>query len=157
VDVNASTAQEAEHLLLLFSWRPKMRVRVNLKLINRAYSDCYTASRSQERTFFKQKKRLRQCITHTQGIQIPGTSFFQITSVLTDGPASQPKLAATSHVLIQNKMRSWPKSYSYKTKYGCTRKGEVQVKRKGIILDMANDEVVFFDRMRDTVFNASRI
>ena len=26
--------------------------------------------------FFLKKKRLRQCITHTQGIQIPGTSFF---------------------------------------------------------------------------------
>ena len=77
--MNASTAQEAEHLLLLFSWRPKMRVRVNLKLINRAYSDCYTASRSQERTFFNKKKRLRQCITHThtQGLNIPGTPFFQ--------------------------------------------------------------------------------
>jgi hypothetical protein len=27
-------------------------------------------------SFFPKKKRLRQCITHTQGIQIPGTSFF---------------------------------------------------------------------------------
>ena len=27
-------------------------------------------------SFFPKKKRLRQCITHTQGIKIPGTSFF---------------------------------------------------------------------------------
>ena len=27
-------------------------------------------------SLFPKKKRLRQCITHTQGIKIPGTSFF---------------------------------------------------------------------------------
>ena len=32
--------------------------------------------KSQERHFWRKKRRLRQCITHTQGIQIPGTSFF---------------------------------------------------------------------------------
>ena len=49
------------------------------------------------------------------------------------------------------------KSYSYKTKYGCTKKGKVQVKQKGITLDMANDEVVNFDTMRDMVLNDSTI
>ena len=47
------------------------------------------------------------------------------------------------------------KSYSYKTKYGCTKKGKVQVKQKGITLDMANDEVVNFDTMRDMVLNTT--
>ena len=28
------------------------------------------------RRFFSEKKRLRQCFTHTQGIKIPGTSLF---------------------------------------------------------------------------------
>ena len=40
---------------------------------------CFTTillHKSQERYFFRNKKRLRQCITHTQGIQISGTSFF---------------------------------------------------------------------------------
>ena len=45
------------------------------------------------------------------------------------------------------------KSYSYKTEYGCTKKGKVQVKQKGINLDMANDEVVNCDTMRDMVLN----
>jgi hypothetical protein len=47
------------------------------------------------------------------------------------------------------------KSYSYRTKYGCTKKGKVQVKQKGITLDMANDEVVNFDTMRDMVLNTT--
>jgi len=49
------------------------------------------------------------------------------------------------------------KSYSYKTKYGCTKKGKVQVKQKGITLDIANDEVVNFDTMRDMVLNDTTI
>ena len=47
------------------------------------------------------------------------------------------------------------KSYSYKTKYGCTKKGKAQVKQEGITLDMANDEVVNFDTMRDMVLNTT--
>ena len=47
------------------------------------------------------------------------------------------------------------KSYAYKTKYGCTKKGKIQVKQKGITLDMSNDEVVNFDTMRDTVLNTT--
>ena len=46
-------------------------------------------------------------------------------------------------------------SYSYKTKYGCTKKVKVQVKQNGITLDMANDEVVNFDTMRDMVLNTT--
>ncbi len=34
------------------------------------------------------------------------------------------------------------KSYSFKTAYGCTKKGKVVVKQKGITLDRANDNVV---------------
>ena len=49
------------------------------------------------------------------------------------------------------------KSYSYKTKYGCTKKGKIQVKQKGITLDRANDEVVNFDTMRDMVLNGTGI
>ena len=49
------------------------------------------------------------------------------------------------------------KSYSYKTKYGCTKKGKIQVKQKGITLDRANDEVVNFDTMRDMVLNGKGI
>lgn len=49
------------------------------------------------------------------------------------------------------------KSYSYKTKYGCTKKDKVQVKQKGITLDMANDEVVNVDTMRDMVSSDSTI
>ena len=47
------------------------------------------------------------------------------------------------------------KSYSYKTKYGCTKKGKVQVTQKGITLDMANDEVINFDTMKDMVLNTT--
>ena len=47
------------------------------------------------------------------------------------------------------------KSYAYKTKYGCTKKGKIQVKQKGITLDMSNDEVVNFDTMRDMVLNTT--
>jgi len=38
-------------------------------------------------------------------------------------------------------------AYSYKTEYGCTEKGKVQVKQKGITLDMANDELLNLDTM----------
>ena len=44
------------------------------------------------------------------------------------------------------------KSYSYKT-----NKGRIVVKQKGITLDMANDEVVNFDTMRDMVSNGGSI
>ena len=47
------------------------------------------------------------------------------------------------------------KSYSYKTKYGCTKKGKVKVTQKGITLDMANDEVINFDTMKDMVLNTT--
>jgi hypothetical protein len=47
------------------------------------------------------------------------------------------------------------KSYSYKTKHGCTKKGTVQVKQKGNTLEMANDEVVNFDTMREMVLNTT--
>jgi hypothetical protein len=47
------------------------------------------------------------------------------------------------------------KSYSYKTKYGCTKKGKIQVKQKGITLDRANDEVINFDTMRELVLNTN--
>jgi hypothetical protein len=54
-----------------------MRVRVNLKLINRAYSDCYTASRSQERTFFKKKTPAAVHHTHTHtGLKHPKNVIF---------------------------------------------------------------------------------
>jgi G:T-mismatch repair DNA endonuclease (very short patch repair protein) len=43
------------------------------------------------------------------------------------------------------------KSYSFKTAYGCTKKGKVVVKQKGITLDRANDNVVNFDTMRNMV------
>jgi hypothetical protein len=46
-------------------------------------------------------------------------------------------------------------SYSYKTQYGCTKKGKVQVKQKGITSDMANDEIANFDTMRDVVLNTT--
>ena len=48
------------------------------------------------------------------------------------------------------------KSYSYKTKYGCTKKGKIQVAQKGITLDMANDEVINFDTMKDMVLNTTQ-
>ena len=48
------------------------------------------------------------------------------------------------------------KSYSYKTKYGCTKKGKIQVTQKGITLDMANDEVINFDTMKDMVMNTTQ-
>ena len=44
------------------------------------------------------------------------------------------------------------KSYSYKT-----NKGKIVVKQKGITLDMANDEVVNFDTLRDMVLNGGTI
>ena len=37
----------------------------------------YTRHKNHRNVIFSEKKRLRQCITHTQGIKIPGTSFFQ--------------------------------------------------------------------------------
>ena len=46
------------------------------------------------------------------------------------------------------------KSYSFKTAFGCTKKGKVQVKQKGITLDKANDDVVNFDTMKDLVLNS---
>ena len=49
------------------------------------------------------------------------------------------------------------KSYSYQTAYGCTKKGEVMVKQKGITLDRANDEVVNFDAMKDMVLNCKEL
>ena len=42
------------------------------KDLNRAIT-CYKKPRN---VIFSEKKRLRQCITHTQGIKITGTSFF---------------------------------------------------------------------------------
>ena len=45
------------------------------------------------------------------------------------------------------------KSYSYKTAFGCTKKGKVAVKQKGITLDRANDKVVNFDTMKSMVLN----
>ena len=45
------------------------------------------------------------------------------------------------------------KSYSYKTAYGCIKKGKVMVKQKGITLDRANDQVVNFETMKDMVLN----
>ena len=45
------------------------------------------------------------------------------------------------------------KSYSYQTAYGCTKKGKVMVKQKGITLDRANDQVVNFETMKDMVLN----
>jgi hypothetical protein len=47
------------------------------------------------------------------------------------------------------------KSYSYKTKHGCTKGGTVQVKQKGNTLEMANDEAVNFDTMREMVLNTT--
>ena len=49
------------------------------------------------------------------------------------------------------------KSYSYKTAYGCTKKGKVVVKQKGITLDRANDDVVNFETMKNMVLNHSEI
>ena len=45
------------------------------------------------------------------------------------------------------------KSYSYQTDYGCTKKGKVMVKQKGITLDRANDQVVNFETMKNMVLN----
>ena len=45
------------------------------------------------------------------------------------------------------------KSYSYKTAYGCTKRGKVMVKQKGITLDRANDKVVNFKTMKSMVLN----
>ena len=45
------------------------------------------------------------------------------------------------------------KSYSYKTAFGCTKKGKVAVKQKGITLDRANDKVVNFETMKRMVPN----
>ena len=45
------------------------------------------------------------------------------------------------------------KSYAYQTAYGCTKKGKVLVKQKGITLDRANDKVVNFDTMKNMVLN----
>ena len=45
------------------------------------------------------------------------------------------------------------KSYSYKTAFGCTKKGKVSVKQKGITLDRANDKVVNFETMKRMVLN----
>ena len=41
------------------------------------------------------------------------------------------------------------KSYSYKTAFGCTKKGKVAVKQKGITLDRANDKVINFETMKN--------
>jgi hypothetical protein len=49
------------------------------------------------------------------------------------------------------------KSYLYKTKCGGTKKGKVQVKQKAITLDMANNEIVNFDTVRDMVLNTTKI
>ena len=49
------------------------------------------------------------------------------------------------------------KSYSFKTAYGSTKKGKVQVKQKGITLDKANDDVVNFETMIDMVLNNKSI
>ena len=40
------------------------------------------------------------------------------------------------------------KSYSYKASYGCTKKGKVVVKQKGVTLDRANDDVASFETMK---------
>ena len=36
----------------------------------------YTKHKNHRNAIFSEKNRLRQCITHTQGIKIPGTSLF---------------------------------------------------------------------------------
>ena len=58
---------------------------------------------------------------------------------------------------IEELVTGGAKSYSYRTKFGCMEKGKGQVKQKGITLDMANDEVVNFDTMRDMVLNNTKI
>ena len=45
------------------------------------------------------------------------------------------------------------KSYTYQTAYGCTDKGKVLVKQKGITLDRANDKVDNFHNMKTMVLN----
>ena len=52
---------------------------------------------------------------------------------------------------------SWvgPKLYSCETRYGCTTEGKVQVKQKGVMLDMSNDEIVNCDTMRDMGMSAT--
>jgi hypothetical protein len=47
------------------------------------------------------------------------------------------------------------KAYSFETEYGCTEKGNIQVKQKGITLDMANDEFLNWDTMWDMVLNTT--
>ena len=45
------------------------------------------------------------------------------------------------------------KSYAFETAYGCTKKGKVVVKQKGITLDRANDNVVNLDTLRKMVLD----